>query len=258
MARLLDQDPFALLLMRGRGERRLLDDLQIHSDTPTEEPPPPEGVDAAGAYAAGDVHPPLPPFPELPAEPGPPPSLDTEARPAPGVDPGALEFLAARAAEEAHRLLSAALTPGHERHEADEELTLAQDAVRLAAGDPEPAVGVRLAKGSGRTPETLTLAVRAWRYGGPAALSVFEDSWTPEPETLARARTALESSWDDDERPRLQASGNRWNVVGGQAQLRLGRDGRWWPYRKEQGRWMPAGPASRDPATALASIGAES
>lgn len=31
MARLLDQDPFVLLLMRGRSERRLLDELQVRS-----------------------------------------------------------------------------------------------------------------------------------------------------------------------------------------------------------------------------------
>ncbi len=31
LARLLDQDPFVLLLLRGRGERELLDDLQARS-----------------------------------------------------------------------------------------------------------------------------------------------------------------------------------------------------------------------------------
>ncbi|MFC3575188.1 SNF2 helicase-associated domain-containing protein [Streptomyces yaanensis] len=256
MARLLDRDPFVLLLMRGRGERTLLDDLQIRGHAPAEETLP-VGVDAVEAYAAGDIRPPLPALPDLPAEPGPPPSLDSEVRPAPGVDPGVLEFLAARAAEEAHRLLSEALVPGSEGPPGEEELTLAQDAVRLAATGPQAAVTARLAEGSGRTPEALALAVRAWRYGGPAALSVLEDAWTPAPDTLARARAALESSWDDDERPRLRVSGNHWTVVGGRAQLRLGRDGRWWPYREEKCHWVPAGSASRDPATALAALRAE-
>jgi uncharacterized Zn finger protein len=261
MARLLDQDPFALLLMRGRGERALLDELQVRGRTLAEGSVEaadvhPAAVDAAEAYAAGDILPPLPALPRLPDEPGRPPSLDTEAPPAPGVDVDAVEFLAAEAAVEAHRLLAEALTPAHGRS-GFEELTLAQDAVRLAAGNPQRVIARRLAEGSGRDGEDLALAVRAWRYGGAPALCVLEEKWPVEAESLARARAALESAWDEDERPRLRASHNRWSVVGTSVQLRLGRDGRWWPYRKEQGRWIPVGPAVRDPATALATAEGE-
>ncbi|MPY58876.1 SWIM zinc finger family protein [Streptomyces spongiae] len=263
MARLLDQDPFVLLLMRGRSEREVLDHLQVRSVSPGEEEPTPseeapqEGVDAAEAYASGSILPPLPSAPELPAQPGSSPSLDTETPPAPGVDPAALTFLASRAATEAHRLLAAALAPGHEQEGVEEELTLSQDAVRLAADASEAAIAARLAEGAGRGQEELEIAVRAWRYGGAAALSVLEDEWLPEEEPLARARAALESAWDDDDRPRLRASHNRWTVIGTSTQLRLGRDGRWWPYREEHGHWLPAGPAAHDPATALASADGE-
>ncbi|MFD7439117.1 SWF or SNF family helicase [Streptomyces sp. NPDC059861] len=252
VARLLDEDPFVLLLMRGRGERALLGDLQTRSAAPAqeraEEHAELEGVEALEAYAAGDILPPLPTPPELPAEPGLPPSLDTEAPPAPGVDTAALEFLAARTVVAAHRLLSEALRAGV----AVDELTVAQDAARLAAGAPERFVAERLAEGSGRGPGELASAVRAWQYGGMAGLSVLEEEWSVEGETLARARAALEAAWDDDERPELQARGNRWTVADGRGQLRLGRDGRWWPYRNEGGRWVPVGGADRDPATALA------
>ncbi|MCD9875837.1 SWF or SNF family helicase [Streptomyces guryensis] len=256
VARLLDQDPFVLLLIRGRGERALLDELQARSATPapTEEPTEPEGVDAAEAYATGGILPPPPTPPELPAEPGVPPSLDTETPPGPGVDPVALHCLAARTAAEAHRLLAEALRPGTEQQSPEEELTFGQDAVRLAAGAHEPAVANRLADGSGRDREGLARATRAWRLGGVAALSVLEEEWTVPADVLARARAALESAWDEDERPSLRASGNRWTVVGAPAQLRLGRDGRWWPYRREGGCWLPAGAACQDPATALASV----
>ncbi|MGW2724163.1 SWIM zinc finger family protein [Streptomyces sp. NPDC001492] len=254
VARLLDQDPLVLLLIRGRGERALLDDLQTRSAAPREEPAEPEGVDAAEAYRTGGILPPLPAPPELPTEPGIPPSLDTEAPPGPGVDPAALEYLAARTAAEAHRLLAEALRPVSEQQAPAEELTLAQDAVRLAAGTDETAVLDRLADGSGRDRQGLARATRAWRLGGVAALSVLEEEWTVPGEALARARASLESAWDEDERPSLRASGNRWTVVGAPAQLRLGRDGRWWPYRKERGRWVPAGAACQDPATALASV----
>ncbi|MEU3935806.1 SWF or SNF family helicase [Streptomyces sp. NPDC029044] len=249
VARLLDQDPFVLLLMRGRDETALLEDVQARGGAGAASSSGPEGVDAAEAYAAGDILPPLPDLPGLPAEPGLPPSLDTEAPPGPGVDPAALAFLAARTAVGAHRLLAEAL-----RGTAHEELTTAQDAVRLAAGDPGREMSDRLAAGSGRGREGLATAVCAWRHGGTGALSVLDEEWRVEGETLARARAALESAWDAAERPELRPRGNRWTVAGAPVQLRLGRDGRWWPYRKERGRWLPVAGPAQDPATALASV----
>ncbi|MFF1697613.1 SWF or SNF family helicase [Streptomyces sp. NPDC058257] len=260
VARLLDQDPFVLFLMRGRAERELLDALQVRSvaeaeaeETSAEEQEgAQEGVRADEAYAEGAILPPLPDLPPLPPEPGLPPALDTEADPAPGLDVAALEFLAARAAVEAHRMLAEALSPGHERQPVEQELTPDEDAVRLAAAAPATAVAARLSTAAGRGKDGLAMAVRAWGYGGAAALSVLEEEWTPEADALARARAALEAAWDEGERPRLRAARNRWTVVGSDAQLRHGTDGRWWPYRKERGRWTPAGPAAHDPATALA------
>lgn len=251
VARLLDEDPFVLLLMRGRAERTLLEELQERSAAPVLASAEPEGVDAAEAYAAGDILPPLPAPPTLPDTPGVSPSLDTEAPPPAGVDPAALEFLAARTAAEAHRLLAEALRAEPGRADGGTGPTVAQDAVRLAVG-AEGDVRDRLAAGSGRSAEELAVAVRAWRYGGAPALSVCEEEWAVEGETAARARAAVESAWDEDERPVLRASANRWTVVGEPAQVRLGRDGRWWPYRAEDDRWVPAGPAAGDPATALA------
>ncbi|MEU1516426.1 SWF or SNF family helicase [Streptomyces sp. NPDC005811] len=257
VARLLDQDPFLLLLIRGRAEHAVLDDLQTRgAAAPVGAPAPPEGVDAAEAYAAGDVLPPLPALPEVPAEPGVPPSLDTDVPAPPGVEPAALRILAARAAAAARLHLAEALRGAAGSPAPAERLTVSQDTVRLAAGEADETgsdgVGERLGAGSGRGREQLARAVRAWRYGGAAALSVLEEEWAVEGEALARARAALESAWEEDERPVLRARGNRWTVVGESGQVRLGRDGRWWPYRKEGGRWVPAGIAARDPATALA------
>ncbi|WP_449352893.1 SWIM zinc finger family protein [Streptomyces shaanxiensis] len=255
MARLLDQDPFVLLLMRGRGEQSLLDALQARTAAPVEEDSGPEGVDAAEAYAASDILPSLPTPTEPPLEPGLPPVLDAEAPPEPGVDPVAVRHLAARTAVEAHRLLTEALRPHSDRSAAVTGLTAAQDAVRLAVDATDRAVIERLAEGSGRDLESLAVATRAWELGGAAALAVLEEEWTPDEggEVYARARAALHSAWDEDERPSLRATGNRFTVTGAPVQIRLGRDGRWWPYRREGGRWVPAGPAALDPATALAS-----
>ncbi|WWQ68884.1 SWF or SNF family helicase [Streptomyces sp. Q6] len=256
LARLLDQDPFVLLLLRGRAEGALLDELQMRSAAraePVAAPPQEaEGVDAAEAYASALVLPPLPGPPALPAEPGLPPSLDTETPAPTGTDPAALEFLAARAAVAAHGLLAEALSDGHDRRAPRPELAMRQDSVRLAAAGPQPHIAARLARGSDRDAEGLALAVRAWEHGGAAALAVLEEEWTPDANAAARARAALDAAWDADERPVLKAARGRWTVSGADAQLRLGRDGRWWPYRKERGRWAPAGPAASDPASALA------
>ncbi|WP_432149581.1 SWF or SNF family helicase [Streptomyces sp. bgisy029] len=263
VARLLDEDPFVLLLMRGRGERRLLDELQVRSTARavrgTERGAPEKadreayGVPADEAFAAGSILPPLPGPPPVPEEPGLPPSLDTEADPPPGLDPAALELLAADSAVRARRMLLEALAPGHERQSVAAELTPEQDAVRMAAdARPEPWIAKRLAEGSGRPRAELEAAVSAWRYGGVAALAVLDEEWDPDAEALARARARLAAAWEEGERPRLRAAGARWTVAGADVQLRYDRDGRWWPYRKERGRWVPAGPADDDPASALA------
>ncbi|XEC33125.1 SWF or SNF family helicase [Streptomyces fradiae] len=261
VARLLDEDPFVLLLMRGRGERAVIEALQERSAARLADPAGERGatdgspagrasgggVPAAEAFAEGDILPPLPAPPVPAAAPGEPPSLDTETEPAPGLDPAALEFLAADAAARAHRLLTGAGTFD------EPPLTPAQDAVRLAAGSPVSWLATRLATGSGRTRAELDLAVRAWRTGGPAGLAVLTEDWTPGPEALRRAETRLAEAWDDDERPALHASAPaRWTVGDAGLQLRLGEDGRWWPYREEPAGWAPAGPPDADPAAALA------
>ncbi|MER6997638.1 SWF or SNF family helicase [Streptomyces sp. NPDC000410] len=270
VARLLDQDPFVLLLMRGRGERELLDELQERSAA--RAPRALEGVRADEAFAAADILPPLPQAPPLPAEPRVPPSLDTGSEPAPGVDTDALELLAADAARRARRMLAEALAAGHERQPVEQDLAVRQDAVRLAsavspaatattttsttASSSVTSVVARLAAGSGRGRADMDLAMRAWQYGGAAALAVLEDDdVTPDDDVLARARAQLAEDWDEGERPRLRANGvARWTVVGADAQLRVGRDGRWWPYLKERGRWVPAGSGAADPASALAGL----
>ncbi|MFF0559841.1 SWF or SNF family helicase [Streptomyces sp. NPDC004266] len=278
VARLLDEDPFVLLLMRGRGERTLLEQLQARSaaraaapsarggagtggapgDAPGGAGGMP-GVSAEEAFAAGFLVPPLPAPPVVPPLPGRPPSLDTDTPPEPGVDPAALEFLAADAAARAHRLLGestgggGAASPGGAALPRPPRLTVGQDAVRLAAGAPAPSIAARLAAGSGRSRAELEPATRAWRFGGATALAVLDEEWVPDAEALERAAVRLAEAWAEDDRPALRrAGGARWTAVGADAQLRLGEDGRWWPYRKAGARWSPAGPPDHDPAAALA------
>ncbi|NEC05408.1 SWF or SNF family helicase, partial [Streptomyces sp. SID7909] len=95
-------------------------------------------------------------------------------------------------------------------------------------------------------------AAAAWRYGGATALAVLDEDRPLDGEALARARTRLAEAWEEDEAPRLRAERSRWTSADGGLQLRYGPDGRWYPYRKENGQWFPAGPSDDDPAAAWA------
>ncbi|MBO8191813.1 SWF or SNF family helicase [Streptomyces oryzae] len=265
MARVLDEDPFALLLMRGRGEGELLDALQERSSARAvaksaglapaaangkEEP---EGVDAAEAFALGMLLPPLPEPPSPARETGQIAPMESAVCDAPGLDVDALSFLASNAAATARRMLAGAVSPGHGARTHSGPLTAWEDAVRLAAARPSPAVAARLAEGCGRTETELEVAVRAWEFGGAEALTVLEEGWSPSPEALRQAAELLDLAWGEEEtRPTLRASGARWTAVGTDAQLRYGPDGRWWPYRRRRRSWWPAGGPERDPAAALA------
>lgn len=287
VARLLDADPFVLLLMRGRGEARLLADLQERSAARAEQAAGQAGaavaagVPAVRAYAQAQSLPPLPPPAGPVAGAGVPPVLTGGAEPADGLDVAALEFLAADTALRARRLLADALAPDHAGAPLPRELTVSEDAVRMAAAAraPEPGAGtdpgtgtgtgggagataarvaVRLARGTGRDRGGMERAVRAWRHGGAVGLAVLEEDWTPDPAALARATDQLAAAWEPGTRPDLRATGARWTAVGTGAQLRYGPDGRWWPYRKEGTAWTPAGPPAPDPAAALATVLEES
>ncbi|WP_371587342.1 SWIM zinc finger family protein [Streptomyces virginiae] len=257
VARLLDQDPFVLLLLRGRGERELVDDLAERSTAEAEaEADAPhgsadEGVPAAEVFALGAPRPALPPLPALPETPGQPPALDTEAEPEPHLDVDAVEFLAQAAATEAHRRLAEALAPGHADRAPTAPLSLAEDAVRLTAEADDFRVRSRLAAATGRSRAEMELAVRAWGFGAAPGLAALEDDWTPDRSTLDRARAALATAWADGEPPVLRRVRARWTQAGTDRQLRLGREGRWWPYRREAGRWIPSGPSAPDPGSAL-------
>ncbi|MEU1850560.1 SWIM zinc finger family protein [Streptomyces sp. NPDC019990] len=254
-ARLLDADPFVLLLLRGRGERELLDALSRLSATRAaraaqdKEPATLPGVRATAALAPRAVPPlpaplPPPPHPEqppaYPASPG-------------GPDPFALDQLATDAAARAHALLTTGRDPVG-------QLTLWEDAVRLAAARPGSGLtaGTRalyssLASAAGRTSSELARAVAAWRQGGPEGLAVLEDPWDPPAGRFDRARPLLLAA----DLPAFRPWRNHLTHPHGHLQLRLGRDGLWYAYESEPGRddWWPRGTPDPDPVGALTGLG---
>lgn len=269
VARLLDSDPFVLLLLRGRGERGLMDELgrrntargaaeaaayAATAGTGPAAPPARPGDPAGPAFVSRTALPPLPNPPPLPERSGRGPALVDSAVPEPGLDPAALELLAADAATRAHHLLAAALGARHADTAPPAPLTEWQDAVRLTATHPALDVFARIASNCGRAPGELAAATRAWRHGGVASLETLESPWNPPASRLERDREALRADWADGRPPRLRSWRNRWTVEGRDAQLRLGRDGLWYPYTKDQGTWWPAGPPDADPAVVLTAL----
>ncbi|WP_189866618.1 SWIM zinc finger family protein [Streptomyces poonensis] len=255
-ARLLDEDPFVLLLLRGRGERELLDALSRRSAARAaraaqdEDPAPLPGVRARDALAKR----PLPPLP-APLPPPPHPEQPPVYPGAPGgPDPFALDQLATDAAARAHALLTTGRDPVA-------DLTLWQDAVRLAAARPGSgltaatrALYSSLASATGRAPADLARAVAAWRQGGPDGLAVLEEPWDPPAGRFDRARPLLRAA----DLPAFRPWRNRLTHPHGHVQLRLGRDGLWYPYESEPDRddWWPRGTPDPDPVGALTGLGA--
>ncbi|MFF4702393.1 SWIM zinc finger family protein [Streptomyces sp. NPDC001288] len=252
-ARLLDADPFVLLLLRGRGEREVLDALTRRNAARAareRQPVPLPGVRATEALAPRRLPPlpsplPVPPHPEQPpVYPGVPG----------GPDAFTLDQLATDAAARAHALLATG-------HDPVGDLTLWQDAVRLAAARPGSgltastrALYASLADAVGRTPGDLARAVAAWRQGGPEGLAVLEEPWDPPAGRFDRARPLLLAA----DLPAFRPWRNHLTHPGGHVQLRLGRDGLWYAYESEPGQddWWPRGTPDPDPVGALTGLGA--
>ncbi|WP_308406709.1 SWIM zinc finger family protein [Streptomyces sp. AC555_RSS877] len=254
-ARLLDADPFVLLLLRGRGERDLLDALSRLSATRAARAAQDQAPARLPGVRASEVLAPrsLPPLP-TPLPPPPHPEQPPVYPAAPGgPDPFALDQLATDAAARAHALLVTGRDPVG-------ELTLWQDAVRLAAARPGSGLtaGTRalyaaLASAAGRTPAELARAVAAWRQGGPAGLAVLEEPWDPPAGRFDRARPLLLAA----DLPAFRPWHNHLTHPRGHVQLRLGLDGLWYAYESEPGHddWWPRGTPDLDPVGALTGLG---
>ncbi|MFI1012227.1 SWIM zinc finger family protein [Streptomyces sp. NPDC020965] len=250
-ARLLDEDPFVVFLLRGRGERDILADLSrrhatrsaadraaVATSAPT--------VSARDALAPRRLPDPPPPFP-APAHPGRPPAYPHS----PGApDPLGLDLLATEAAARAHALLTTGVDP-------IARLTEWQDSVRLAAAHPGSGLTAStralyrdLAAPTGRTPTDLARAVAAWRQGGRRALDVLEDPWDPPAGPFDRAGPALTAADFPDFRPWRNRLSTR------TLQLRFGRDGLWYGYESDPARedWWPRGTPDSDPVGALTAL----
>ena len=235
---LFDGEPFALVLIRGRGRNDLLNELRARRATSLgiEQPEGtnlPRGADpetsAADAWRRQPV--PLESSPRTPLQPG---SLITLATGPPsdsGIDERELRALVEDAAARAHGVLTG-----------DGETGLAlgagSDVVRRAARGNVQAISEAT-----KVPlDELASAAQAWQFGGQAGLRVSRRKWDPDPGRMQRGADAL----GGDARIR----GNRVSLQ--KSQLRLDENGMWWLFHADDDLgWVLASNSARDPLDLL-------
>lgn len=246
----IDQDPFVLLLLRGRGRSDLLESVRhLRSSVAVTAARDPEhpgsglmparqaslvesgvGVSAARAYKRQpSAIPSVLPAPYVAGKPimlGIPAPIDS------GIRLSELEYLiedaAIRATQVLHLEQSSGLALG-----ADADL-----ARRAAQVFGEPGSVLEMATTTGvETAELLTMAI-AWEQGGLAGLSVASGTWQPSPLQLEPGRMAVG--------PRSRVMAN--SVSGNGVQLRLDRSGLWWKFHPDQELgWLLASQGFADP-----------
>ena len=264
----LDDDPFAVLLLRGRTRGEVLAGLRARrrdarsgagpgapassrdrkSDARARTAVPDVGVDARSTLAARPLSGPIPVPPMPPARPGHPAALPVDP---PSWRAGLREDLLALAADAATRAWELAVGLG-----ADAGLGLGADAdlarrAGRALGTPAFAA---VAARSGVDDRDLARRGLAWQHGGAVGLELLHAEWDPTPgaaETADLLKAACAALRDASGSP---ARATRNQVTAGRMQLRLGRDLLWYPYVRSDGDWEPAGPPRPDPAEAAAAL----
>lgn len=233
-ADLLDEDPFALLTLRGRSRDAVLTEVRARRSerlgvklTPSSDHPrgPDPGTSAAQAFRREPS--PVTRSPRLGPQPGEMLPLAVAPSADAGIDRAELTALVNDAAARAWSMLAGGTSSGL-------DLSVGADVVRRAAGsDP-----VAIAEATGLDQVELQAAVAAWRLGGEAGYRVHISKEDPGPEALEAGRRAL------GERAKVRA-----NVVSsGTTQLRLAEDNRWWRFiADDELGWLLADGPADDP-----------
>lgn len=248
-ADLLDDDPFALLLLRGRDRDTVLAEVRRRraggdgvsgaggaggAESVSSAPAVDPGVTVADAWHWVPAPPPRPPAPR-PAPSRPAPWATDPPAAAPFTATG-LHELAADAVERAWAMA---------RGDGDAGLALGAEAdlARRAARALGTERWVPLVAASGRADRDLRPLAAAWRLGGADALAALvEAPWRADPLVMSAARDAVGAALN--RYGAVAVRENRLTIPAIDVQLRLGRDGRWWRFEKRAGRWeLAAAPA---------------
>lgn len=162
--------------------------------------------------------------------------------PSPIPDLAQLRLLITDAADRA----AAMLTDAYRAAEADDPLV---DAVRILATREGASHAAHAARLTGWPEEELRRLVLAYRHGGTGGVTAAVEAHAGEPDQLAsavrevRKHRALAIG-------ELVASQGMVVDSGAGVQIRLGPDGRWYPFTSGRDRWWPAPGAAGSPGEA--------
>jgi len=258
----LDADPFALFLLRGRTRDEVLAALRsrraaafrtetsVATEGGAETDP---GMPARQAWVRTPG--PIPSHPLPPRAPGPPAVLAIDPPGNSGIRSEQLTALAADAGARAWAVASGAGGSGLELSLGEDLARRAADVIGRAGGPDEAgrAAGMgaappptlpmldgiaAIARRAGLPPREILRRAIAWRDGGRWGLDALLSPWKPSPSALAIGRMLLGEA----------ASAWRNRLTLGDRQLRLGRDGRWYPFRRRRdASWDPDGQPLESP-----------
>lgn len=235
----IDDDPFVLFLLRGMDRSGVLDAVRARrAATDTGRPTSPPPLAEPGVVAREAWRRPPGPLPHVPAprhRPARPAAWPSDPPRSAPFDAQGLARLASDAVERAWRMRTDDASSGLALDRDD-------DLARRAA-HADRAERRALADRAGLRDAQLDALAEAWDVAAAAGVRVLaEPSWQPPIAEMAAARDLLAAVVDA--RTSIAVRGER-ITVGGAEQFRRSRDGCWYRFAKEGGRWtLVAGPAA--------------
>jgi len=259
VADILDDDPFALFVIRGRDRSTLMAEIRARRHSTGDGPAGDvaggggdggalvdPGVLARQAWQEwGDRSPEQRGLPAtdpvatiLPDGPGQPAEWPADPPAGAPFTAEGLRRLATDAAQRAWSQLADG-TPSGLGFSASTDLAR-RAAVAEDAGEPL----TELARAAGELPTTLAHRAALWRHAGPEEVEEVDEAlWRPPESAIAAGLQAFDDAGVPPER--VQVRSNRLTV--GDVQLRITADGRWWRYEKRGRQWDLVEAPSPDP-----------
>jgi uncharacterized Zn finger protein len=202
-----DEDPFELLLLRGRTREELRMAVAEQRSGSSSEPDLDEAAESAWARQRGA----LPAVPPVDDEPGQLTSWSSDPPPNAPFTADGLREIGTETAERAWHLLAPSTAEDERRSHID--LDLAADLARRAAAVEGSKRWRRLVHHSGLTSQELAARAQAWRVAGADGVHI-------------------------------QLRHRKLHKVSASAQVRQSETGLWFRFEKQSGRWtLQAGPA---------------
>jgi uncharacterized Zn finger protein len=238
MADRLDDEPFDLLLLRGKERGEVVAGLRAlrtrAGSSPSATAPPTRDTTMTARAAWQRTPGPLPAVRPPTRRPVPPAPWPVDPPPDAELDGTGLMSLATDSVERAWRMTTG---EGGSGLDLDELADLARRA-ESALGTPQWEI---LVGRSGVPSRELVRRAVAWRFGRAAGVkAAAEAPWKPDARLMAEARQRLVTAGVASSQLRVDRNALIW----GDTRVRLGHDGRWWRFAKRGGRWeMSAAPA---------------